>query len=64
VTEHLAELPADKSTPLVVYCRSGPMSAQAWQTLRELGYRRVYHVVGGMGAWTRAGYPLEHRGDG
>ena len=64
VADHRDKLPADKAARLVVYCRSGPMSAQAWQTLREMGYVQVYHVIGGMRAWSDAGYPLEQRGDG
>jgi rhodanese-related sulfurtransferase len=64
VTENLDKLPADRAAKLVVYCRSGSMSAKARKALNGLGYERVYDVVGGMNAWTSAGYPLEQRGGG
>lgn len=44
---HQNELPADKTTPLVVYCRSGGMSRQASQDLAALGYTTVYDLEGG-----------------
>ena len=56
------KLPADKSARLVVYCRSGRMSAIAVRTLVALGYRDVWHLDRGMIAWQRAGYPLIRKG--
>ncbi len=51
-------LPADKGAPVVVYCRSGRMSAIAAQRLAELGYTRISDLEGGMIAWKAAGYAL------
>jgi rhodanese-related sulfurtransferase len=51
-------LPARKTTPLVVYCRSGGMSAIAARTLVRLGYSNVRDLSGGMAAWVEAGYQL------
>lgn len=59
-----SRLPADRSTPLAVYCRTGRMSAQAVATLRRLGYRDVVELAGGMVAWERAGQPLLNRPPG
>jgi rhodanese-related sulfurtransferase len=59
IAQHLDQLPEDRGARIVVYCRSGPMSAQAAQTLRGLGYNQVYDVSGGMRAWTNAGYPVD-----
>jgi rhodanese-related sulfurtransferase len=53
----LAEVPKDKT--LVVTCRSGNRSAQAAQLLRQQGYGDVHNMLGGIGAWQEAGYPVE-----
>ncbi len=58
VAEHLSELPADKATQIIVYCRSGRMSATAAAKLVELGYLNVSHLTGGMNAWTAIGQSL------
>ena len=50
-----ASLPADRSTPLVVYCRSGSMSAEALITLAGLGYTSIVELEGGMNAWRKSG---------
>lgn len=44
------ELPADKTTPIIVYCRSGNRSAVAANTLAELGYTEIYDL-GGIQDW-------------
>ncbi len=52
------ELPADHSSRILVYCRSGNESAVAAQTLLDLGYTNVANLAGGMQAWTDSGRPL------
>ncbi|MCL4289294.1 MAG: rhodanese-like domain-containing protein [Thermoleophilia bacterium] len=58
VEELAGELPADRSTPLAVYCMSGRMSAVAVETLSELGYAHVVELGGGMVAWQATGRPV------
>ncbi len=51
-------LPKDKNTPIVLYCKSGRMSTEAMVTVKKLGYTNVRHLAGGMDAWTASGKKL------
>lgn len=44
------EIVPDKSTPVVVYCRSGNRSSTAAKQLDNMGYKRVYDL-GGIQSW-------------
>ena len=57
--DNLALLPADKDARIVLYCRSGRMSAMAATDLAALGYKNVWDVPGGFHAWEAAGFPVE-----
>jgi rhodanese-related sulfurtransferase len=65
VVEH--EYP-DRKTPIVVYCSRGDRSALAALTLKQLGYRHVASIDGGLHAWREKGLPVviprEQRGPG
>jgi len=45
----LAAVPRDR--PVVLHCRSGVRSEQAWYALRDAGYDDVAHLAGGVLAW-------------
>jgi len=58
VADRIDEFPADRSTPVLLYCRSGRMSADAAHPLLEAGYTHVLDVDGGMVEWESAGLPV------
>ncbi|MBI2848160.1 MAG: rhodanese-like domain-containing protein [Chloroflexi bacterium] len=58
IEANLAEFPADKNAKVVVYCRSGSMSAIASAALVKQGYTNVWNVQGGMAAWEKEGNRL------
>lgn len=58
VEANLAKLPGDKTARLVLYCRSGGMSAIAARTLVRLGYTDVWNLEGGVIGWRGAGHPI------
>ena len=51
IQENKEKLPIDKSTPILVYCRSGSMSAKAAAEINALGYTTVYDLAGGTSAY-------------
>ena len=48
VLSYTDQLPKDKNTPILVYCRSGSMSKTASQEIANLGYTNVYDLDGGI----------------
>jgi len=61
IEKHLNQIPPDRNTKIVVYCRSGRMSAIAARKLLDIGYKNVFDLRGGMKAWEAVGYPLLYR---
>jgi rhodanese-related sulfurtransferase len=48
-----------KDTKLVLYCGGGSRSALATDSLMKMGYSNAFSLVGGLGAYTKAGLPTE-----
>lgn len=59
LADRLDDLPED--SPVYVICRSGGRSARVTAYLNQQGWDSV-NVAGGMGAWARAGRPMEADG--
>lgn len=56
----VSELPEDKDTTILLYCRSGNRSQTAAQTLLDLGYTDIRDLESGIIGWKNAGYPVEY----
>ncbi|KKQ53133.1 hypothetical protein A2865_01390 [Candidatus Woesebacteria bacterium RIFCSPHIGHO2_01_FULL_39_17] len=52
------KLPKDKNAEIILYCKSGRMSADALTTFKNLGYKNVRHLKGGMDSWKDEGFGL------
>lgn len=57
VAEKVSDL--DKSKPTAVICLSGYRSSAASSLLQQHGFTNLMNVMGGTGAWIKAGFPLE-----
>ncbi len=54
--EELARL--DREQTYLVHCASGRRSTAALETFRQLGFKHVIHLDGGLLAWQAAGNPV------
>ena len=53
----VSEVPRDRQ--VLVVCASGSRSRSGGNILLQAGFTKVSSVVGGLTAWSNAGYPLE-----
>jgi rhodanese-related sulfurtransferase len=53
------KLPADKTTPIYLYCEGGPMGNAAARALHDMGYSNLFNLQGGVNAWKQAGFGVE-----
>lgn len=58
IPNYLDMLPQDKSKEIVIYCRSGSMSATASKELAEMGYTNILNLEGGMNDWKVNGFTV------
>lgn len=49
----------DKNKTYLIYCRSGNRSGQALKIMKDLGFKKVYNMIGGIIDWESKKYPLE-----
>ena len=49
----------DTATPLVLYCGGGFRSALTADAARQMGYRKVYSLIGGYKALVQAQWPMK-----
>lgn len=45
----------DKEKVYLIHCRSGGRSSSAFDLMKKLGFKSVYHLDGGIIAWKKAG---------
>lgn len=58
IEQNLSQFPKERGAKIVVYCRSGYMSAIAARALVGMGFTNVWDVDGGMTQWEKRGYEL------
>jgi phage shock protein E len=49
----------DKSKSYLVHCAAGGRSGRSLEAFRKLNFQTIYHMDKGLGAWEKAGKPLE-----
>src|SRR6202030_4019962 len=55
----LHELAVASGKRIVFYCAFGERSAMAVQAAQDAGLASARHIHGGMGAWSKAGGPID-----
>jgi rhodanese-related sulfurtransferase len=49
----------DKNQAYLVHCAAGIRSAKACEAMDQLDFKTLYDLKGGLGAWSKAGLPVE-----
>ena len=49
----------NKKAKIIVVCCSGKRAVLAAKTMKELGYKDVTYLKGGVSGWLSSGYPLD-----
>ena len=48
----------DRARPYLIHCRSGGRSSRSLALWNKLGFKKVYHLDGGILAWEKASHPV------
>ena len=51
IETHVKDIEKSKDKPLLVYCRSGRRSSIAIKTLKNKGFKKIYHMYEGYMNW-------------
>jgi len=49
----------DRDQPVYVICQTGRRSQKGAEILQKAGFKNIYNINGGTGAWIDAGFPVE-----
>ncbi|MCC6619911.1 MAG: molybdopterin-synthase adenylyltransferase MoeB [Deltaproteobacteria bacterium] len=58
--QRIEQIEPRRDAPIALYCAGGTRSAMSALSLAALGYSDVVSLAGGIGAWSRAGFELDH----
>ncbi|HEO66306.1 MAG TPA: rhodanese-like domain-containing protein [Spirochaetes bacterium] len=58
LTKRLGEIKDKKDKEIYVICHSGSRSVSSSIALDQLGFTKIYNVLGGMSAWKRNRFPI------
>jgi rhodanese-related sulfurtransferase len=48
----------DRDKAYIIYCRSGNRSGRTLDMMKQLGFKEVYNIEGGMLKWLHGNYPV------
>lgn len=49
----------DKNKPVYLYCKTGRRSLKAAEMLKEMGFKEIYNMPGGIEFWKEEGFDTE-----
>jgi rhodanese-related sulfurtransferase len=58
IEKYKDKFPANKDTPIFLYCEGGPMGNAAAKSLHKLGYSNLINLEGGTAAWKKSGFDV------
>jgi rhodanese-related sulfurtransferase len=57
----IGQLEKHRDKPIIITCRSGVQSSNAYKALQKEGFEQVYELRGGMLAWEGANLPVSRK---